>query len=810
MPPSISLHPAFAKPQPIPTFRRLSLTPSLSKRPRTAYFSPPLCIPSLVRQPLMTVSTSVTPSTSPPVLPSGPVTIVLQIRFRPGLTLSDQKALLSEYARHTCADPGVIRCDVMYQVNSQGLPKSSSFDIWLFFEQHSAYLAHEKTSHAGKLRMWLANPSGGDNAVILTKLSFASRVLHAVYPKASEWKSHINYSVESPEQRDRRVADAAVSMLRSEPSRAGGVSDTYRKSLEVLLSHVGLENVIVLVASATAASESVVPALIGLCEEYIDGLEKVASVVRTGIFAERNRPLEVVLVSVHDAESRDGAFFDADFVTDFLDDDGWKVRRFYSVFPDKVGWERTNEHGEWESETQQDSFLRPIKGPQESSANKPAVQALGMNNEENLNSRLIHGAGAFDKLKAVIREVTGIASGTVKVMIICGWNASRVAPLLSQIQVEKEKDPGVIRRKQGLAVFTCMPNVKRLRQGMAFVREYEPDIIIGYGGGSVLDMTKIVGRLGHASREEVEDCIAKINEAARNDAGRLMITPLSQAIPVLLIPGKVTPGSEMAEMCIIEGEAGKRRSRRMVIDFVDRPGLLRSHNERVIINDSRVIAPRRLPGRFAAQGALMLVCRGLETIISAYENPDLETMTQVEEGIKNAYDNTLPALREPANATGSSRDPLAAAQTQIGLVADCVGRLGVCTRLALAVVDELLDGPQPLAFQMILIRVTVALVEELERWTAPEADRIMVALMVAMGMKTGAEVVRSFSHRAEDVDCLLLSQHGLVRRKIPTIAAHVRKTILEEPVSTYLERRLAEEGVFESVLYSAIDQKYEL
>lgn len=658
--------------------------------------------------------------------------------------------------------------------------------------------------------MWLLNPSGGDNAVVLTKLSFASRVLHPAYPKADQWKSHIDYSVETPEQRDRRVADAAVSMLRNEPSRAGGVSDTYRKSLEVLLSHVGLENVIILVASATAASESVVPALMGLCEEYMDALENTASVVRTGIFAEPNRPLEVVLVSVHDAESRDGAFFDADFGTELLDDDGWRVRRFYSVFPDKVGWERTKKTNEWDLETQPDSFLGPIGEPEETAANKPGVQLVGMKTEESMNSRLIHGAGAFDKLKAVIREVTGIASGTVKVMIICGWNASRVAPLLSQIQIEKEKDPGVIRRKQGLAVFTCMPSVKRLRQGMVFVREYKPDIIIGYGGGSVLDMTKIIGRLGHAPREEVEDCIAKINEAARNDAGRLIITTLSRAIPVLLIPGKVTAGSEMSEMCIIEGEAGRNRSRRMVIDFVDRPGLVRGHNERVVINDSRLIAPRRLPGRFAAQGALMLVCRGLETIISTYENPANDTMSQMEEGIKNAYENILPALREPANATGASRDPLAAAQTQIGLVADLAGRLGVCTRLALAIVDELLDGPQPLGFQMILIRVTVALVEELETWTAPEADRLMVALMMAMGLKTGAQVVRSFHHRAEDVGCLLLPQHGLVRRKIPTISAHVRKTISEESVSTYLERRLAEEGVFERVLHSAINQKYEL
>lgn len=737
------------------------------------------------------------------VVPDAAFTIVLKVRMRPGLSSTDQKSILCEYGRKTCGEPGVIRCDIVYQVNSKGLAKGTFYEIWVFFEDSAAYIQHEKTAHAAKLRVFLENPHGGDSAVALTKLSYSSLILEPVLPHAEGWKSRIDYEVEEQDERDRRVADAAMGMLRSEKSFAGGVSDTYRKSLEVLLSNVGLENVIVLVAVATAKSSQVLASLIGICEEFVENEDRVLSTVRTGVFVAKNDPQTVVVVTVHDAESNDGAFFDSDLAVDFVDENGWTIKRYFSVFPDKIGWER-REKVSADLNPEPQSFLGPIE---------ELVQSSGLARATTSSSscRLVYGAGSFDRLKLLIREMTGIFTGNIKAMLVFGWNASRSTPLLTQLEYMKDKDPpGEIFLRQGLAILSCMPRVQRVRQGMSFIRDHQPDVIIAYGGGSVLEIGKIIGRLGWASEKEVEDCITKLNEGASNDIGRVKIMPRSRAIPVLLLPICVTAGGELADMCIVQAEAGDGRSRRLAIDFEDPPNLVRSHNERVVVVDSRLLRPRRFVGPRAAQGALMLVCRAIETLIAMYEIPNHEAIEQAEKALKDAYEAILPALREPENSTGASRDPLATAKTQVGLAADCAGRLGICSRITLAIIDELLEGAQPYCFQMIIARVTIALLGELDTWLVTDAERIIFAVTSATDFRDGSQFVQSLLERAEDVGVLTLPEMGLVRRKVPAIVSYVHKTILEEPVSTLLEQRIAEPEVLKRILCSALNQDYEL
>lgn len=691
----------------------------------------------------------------------------------------------------------------MYIVNAKGLAKDTFYEVWLLFEDVGAYTQHEKTAHAAKLRVWLENPHGGDSAVAFTKLSYSSLILEPILPRAEGWKSNIDYEVEEQEERDRRVTDAAMSMLRSEKSMAGGVSDTYRKSLEVLLSNVGLENVIILVAIATAKSYQVVSSLVGICEEFVEVEDRILSVVRTGVFVAKNDPLTVVVVTVHDAESNDGAFFDSDLAADIIDDDGWTVKRYFSVFPDKIGWERKGKVPiDLDQESQ--SFLGPIEEPAESPA---LVRAPSLSS----SCRLIQGDGAFDRVKSLIREMTGIPTASIKAMLVCGWNGSRTTPLLTELEHMKDKDPpGEIFRRQGLSILSCMPSVHRVRQGMSFIRDYDPDIIIAYGGGSVLEVGKIIGRLGRASEHEVEEYITKINEAASKDVGRVKITPSSRAIPVLMIPISVTAGGEFADMCIVQAEAGNGRSRRLVIDFEDFPDIIRGHNERVIVIDSRLLRPRMFSNHRAAQGTLMLVCRAVETLIAMYEIPNHQAIEQIESAVKDAYEAILPVRREPENSTGHSRDPLTTAKTQIGIAADCAGRPGICTRITLAIIDELLDGAQAYCFQMIIARVTIALLGELNTWIMTDAERIMLALISKTESKDGSQLVRNLLERAEDVGVLTMPEMGLVRRKIPVVAAYVRKTLSEESVNTSLERRIVEPGNLERILHSAIDQDYEL
>lgn len=734
-------------------------------------------------------------------VPEGAFTILLQVKIRDGVTVADAKSVLSEYARKTCAEQRVLRCDILYEVSSRGTAKGRFYEIWIAFEDAAAYAEHEKTSHAAKLRVWLENPAGGDSAMMLTKLSYSSSILEPLRPAAADWKSGINYAVEDEDERNQRMSDATMDLIRGSSSNLSG---NVRKSLEVLISNVGLENVTVLIASSTATSADIMPSLTGICEEYVEDQENNAGIVRTGILVERNNPLRIFVMTVHDSESKDGAFFDTDMAADLIQEDGWTVKRYFPVFPDKIGWERPAPPESPEEETEPMSYLGPI---QEATDIVGETKAPGTSAS---NCRLLQGAGAFEMLKPVIREMTKKPTGEIKAMIICGWNAARVQPLLVQMQLLKDKDPGLISFKFGLSVEDCDANTKLLKKGMDFLRENQPDVVLAYGGGAVIDMAKALGLLGHATGDEIEEFVSKINEAADNDVGRVQLNISNPPIPVMLIPTTIGPGAELTEICIIKGCPENGVSRRMCVDFVNTSNIPRHANERVIMSDSRLVGPRRYFGIHAAQGALLLLCRGIEVLLSMYEHKSNQAVEQAEQSIAGASETVLAAFREPRKGSGESRDPLTYAQTKIGLAADCAGKIGLCTRLSLAVLDELKDELHPHCFRTVLIRVTAGLMTEICSMDNDAArqfsDRVAKAMLVA----TPEAAVKKMLARAGDVDVRLLPEIGMLRRSIPVTAQRVVKTVLQEEELSTLERTLADEQIMERVLHNALDQQYEL
>lgn len=735
-------------------------------------------------------------------IPLGAFTFFLQVKIRDGVTIADAKAVLAEYARKTCAEPKVLRCDVVYEVSSRGIAKGRFYEIWISFEDSAGYAEHEKTAHAAKLRVWLENPAGGDSAVMLTKLSYRSSVLEPLRPAAAEWKSSIDYCVEDEVEKNQRMSDVTMDLIRGSNSQLSG---TLRKSLEVLISNVGLENVTVLVATATATSANAMPSLTGICEEYAEDQEKSSSVVRTGILVERNNPLRIVVMTVHDSKSDEGAFFDTDMAQDIVNDNGWTVKRYFSVFPDKIGWERPSELESVQEETEPQSFLGPIREGSDSIAQTgdPAASAS--------NCRLVQGAGAFDKLKTLIREMTNKPTGSIKAMIVCGWNASRVQPLLVQLQFVKGKDPGVISFKFGLSVESCDASTKLLEKGLAFLREYQPDVVIAYGGGAVLDMTKALGVLGNAPAGEIDACVKKINQAASLDVSKIVIIASSPPIPVVLLPTTIGPGAELVDLCVFKASSKNGVSRRLCVDFVDAGNVRRHANDRIILSDSRLVGPRRLFGINAAQGGLMLVCRGIETLLSMYEYKGNQAIDQAEQAVAGAAAVIMAAYREPRRSSGQSLDPLTYAQTKIGLAADCAGKIGLCSRLSLAIVDVLVDEPEPFCFRTALIRVTAAVMTEICSWDHVDdakqfSDRVAKALFVTEPQA----IVRKILTRAEDINVRLLPEIGVVRRSIPAVVQRVVRSMLQEEQLSPLERRFADQVVLERVLHSAMGQEYEL
>lgn len=736
------------------------------------------------------------------IIPEGAFTIFLQVKIQDGVTVTDAKAILAEYARKTCAEPRVLRCDILYEVSSRGIAKGRFYEIWISFEDSAAYAEHEKTPHAAKLRVWLENPAGGDSAVMLTKLSYSSSVLEPIRPAPAEWKSGIDYSVEDEDERNQRMSDVTMDLIRGNNPQ---LSDNLRKSLEVLISNVGLENVTVLVATATASSVKSMPSLTGICEEYAEDQEKSSSVVRTGVLVERNNPLRIVVMTVHDSKSDEGAFFDTDMAQDIVDDNGWTVKRYFSVFPDKVGWERPSELESLEEETEPLSFLGPIQEAPNSITQTEEHAASAS------NCRLVQGAGAFDKLKTLIREMTNKPTGDIKAMIICGWNASRVQPVLVQLQTVKGKDPGVISFKFGLSVESCHASTKLLKKGFEFLREYRPDVLIAYGGGAVLDMTKALGLLGNASTGDIDACVQKINQAATFDVSKIVVIVSSPAIPVVLLPTTIGPGAELMDLCVFKGTSESGVSRRLCVDFADAGNVSRQANDRIILSDSRLVGPRRLSGRNAAQGAVMLVCRGIETLLSMYEYKGNQAIEQAEQAIAGASETIMAAYREPRRSSGQSLDLLTYAQTKIGLAADCAGKIGLCSRLSLAIVDELVDEPEHFCFRTALIRVTAAVMTEICSWDdLDDAKQFSARMAKALFVQEPKAIAGKILARAEDINVRLLPEVGMVRRSIPAMSKRIVRSMLHEERLSPLEQRFADQEILERVLHSAMEQKYEL
>lgn len=732
------------------------------------------------------------------VLPKGAFTLRYRVKFGQDLSMQDCKAVLSEYGRKTCAEPGVLRCDILYDVNSSGRPKNDFYDIWTSFVDSRGYTEHERTAHASKLRLCLENPSGGDNSVFLTRLAHQVCVLKPVRPCIDDWRSSFDFAEEwKSEQKPLvgRIADA---------HQKEGASKSVRDSLEMIIASVGLENVIVLLASATAKSHEDMRSLRNACNDYMTEIEKSFGVVRTGLLIERNDPFSIVLMSVHDGTADEGACFDMDFAADYITDGGWSVKRCFAVFPDKVGWEKPLPEEELNQLTGKSGGTAPYI------LNKDASQLSRQEpiRAEEPKLQLLQGPGAFDELKGCIRIKTHRQHGKVKALLIGGWNSSRLHPLLVQLEYNSREDPGEINFEFSESVLSTQITTKRIRRIVNHAKEFQADIILAYGGGTVMDMAKMVGKLGRVSIDELESHLSEIDDLESCKSGSIDLTVAAEPIPIILLPTTIGSGAEMTELCIVAAQHKNRGIRRLSVNFKDSPNTPRYASERTVLMDSRLVSPKRISGHNAAQGGLQLVCLGIDVLLSMCDYPESQSVELAAQGIAKSFNHVIPALREPFHASGASRDPLVEAQAVIGLASDTFLRIGFCVRVALAVIDTLVDGRSPRVFRTVLIRITAAVLEEVCQ--DQFAEKALIVVAKAIGIADRTQMSKKILEMAEDCDVRLLNEVGMVQRRVPDVAFRVVAELGELETCGALEQRFLGHEQMTKMLESAISQRFEL
>ncbi len=129
--------------------------------------------------------------------------------------------------------------------------------------------------------------------------------------------------------------------------------------------------------------------------------------------------------------------------------------------------------------------------------------------------RARYGVGVIDRVPEVVRQYRA-----QRVLLVCGrrsFEASGAARIL----------PGLatVARVQRWSDFAANPDVADLRTGLALWREFQPDLVLGIGGGSPMDMAKLL--CGFASLPEGGDLPAAVatGEPAAPRRTQLVLVP---------------------------------------------------------------------------------------------------------------------------------------------------------------------------------------------------------------------------------------------------------------------------------------------
>lgn len=744
-------------------------------------------------------------------LPRGTFTLVLHVKLKTYVSIADGKALLAEYARETCAEPSVLRCDVLYEVTKRGIPKGPYYDIWITFDNSHAYMEHERTAHAAKLRIYLDSPRADDTAVVLTKLAHKVSLFRPLRPNADGWRSNLKSDDSNRTQSTSRVVrptltDALNSAL-GKPSPAG--TDETRQTLNRLIANVGLENVKILMATAKSTSSDAMRKLRSECEDYLVDLETSPGIVRTGLLVDRNDPLKVILLSVHDPDDYDGASFDMELAAIHLDDDGWLVSVHYGVFPDKIGWERyvDDEEAVRLGLSERTTVSLPPSPLQPESSDLAQTD----NSPSNPQYRLLYGSNVFENLKLYVRELAEMPKGEVRIFFVSGWNESRLHPLLPQLEFNRNTDVAPIIFKFGLNVTNCMVTSQNIRLGLKEVRDFDPHIVLGYGGGSVLDAAKFLSRFANYTDAELDSLLGTIDDAVECDMPELVLSLSKRSRCVMLLPTALGPGSETTDACVAFGKTREGIWRHLFVRFDDSlaKNTFQSPSKLVLV-DPRLCAPRRYPSLWAGQGALSNTCVAIDVLLSC-EGKDKESAKNFAfQAVGHFYANILLALREPETSSGVARDALTKGCMSLGIAFDSLGHIGVSVRLALGIVDVVFDERSPYIFREVMIRVTVAIVERLcSDEFSDIAGSVLREISRTMNVNGKHDIVQMLLRRADICNIPLLPLTGLSKRRIPEIASRL-STHLDQLECNEIEKIFRDKNLVEEVLRSAYAQNYEL
>lgn len=353
-------------------------------------------------------------------------------------------------------------------------------------------------------------------------------------------------------------------------------------------------------------------------------------------------------------------------------------------------------------------------------------------------TRIIFGSG---KVHETITAAAGLGS---RLLVVTGSNPARIHPLLEEMR----------ERNLEITLFPIQgePTIPRILDGIQMAQDAGSEVVIGCGGGSVLDAAKSIAALLTNPGDPL-DYLEVVGKGQ----------PLSQpCAPCICIPTTAGTGCEVTRNSVLISPEHKvkvsLRSPRMLplLAAVD-PDLTHS-----------------LPPSITASTGMDALTQLIEPLVSLQANPMSDAICR--EGIRRSALWLRPAYEDGSNA--EARENMALAGLFGGLALANAG-LGAVHGLA-APLGGLLPIPHGVVCARLLPQVAAANLKAL-RSRAPNSPALaryeeISSLLIGKSFAHAEEGIEWLFQLCSDLSIPRLSSFGLTEKDFPDIAEKALKS----------------------------------
>ncbi|MBC8546902.1 iron-containing alcohol dehydrogenase [Clostridiaceae bacterium NSJ-31] len=172
------------------------------------------------------------------------------------------------------------------------------------------------------------------------------------------------------------------------------------------------------------------------------------------------------------------------------------------------------------------------------------------------------------------------------------------------------------------------PTIAQAKKGVDVCKEFGADLLIGVGGGSAMDCTKVIA----AGVCYPEDDIRKMIAFSHADGSQV---PPKEALPMIMIPTLPATGSEMNCTAVITDEETVSKS------YVWAPDCM--YAKAALVDPA---LSKTLPPYQTACAALDTIAHTVEGYFNGDPDVNLELQDRMQEGLVRAVLDTLPKVLE--------------------------------------------------------------------------------------------------------------------------------------------------------------------